>query len=131
MDSFTNSFEFSLPQKEGFDRSAFRAAVLGLEIWIPEITALLPVKNISATGIALDGGGDFTYQKGDSFTFDLLLNKKLFIAGLAAHVMRVLDNGRVGCAFAELDKRKEAKLDKLVLEVQKRLIALKRAREAK
>ena len=66
------------------------------------------------------------FTEGQSIEFDLLINKKVFLNKLTAKVMRVLDKGIIGCNFEGVDHRKEVKLDKLVLEVQKRLIAIKK-----
>lgn len=66
------------------------------------------------------------FTEGEHIEFELHLNKKLFLSGVTAKVMRVLDNGLIGCNFENLDHRKEARLDKLVLEVQKRMIELKK-----
>ena len=63
-------------------------------------------------------------------SFDLLLNKRLFLGDLKGKVMRVLDKGIIGCNFEPMDRRQEIKLDKLVLEVQKRLIELRKAKRA-
>ena len=43
--------------------------------------------------------------------------------------MRVIsEKGIIGCVFHDMDRRQEIKLDKLVLEVQKRLIELRKAK---
>jgi hypothetical protein len=58
----------------------------------------------------------------------LKIKDKVFLDELKVKAMRVLNNGLVGFNFQELDRRKQIKLDKLVLEVQKRLIAYKKAK---
>ena len=85
--------------------------------------------DLSALGLAfMDESKSFT--EGKVIEFDLLISKKVFLSKLTVKVMRILDKGLTGCNFEGVPPRKEAKLDKLVLEVQKRMIALKKkARE--
>jgi len=110
-------------------RQAFRTRVPGLDVRV--ITKAgpqdFPVSDISATGFAF-ADTPRNYSSGMEFSFDLLLGKRLFLGDLKAKVMRVLDKGIIGCNFMEMDRRQEIKLDKLVLEVQKRLIELRKAK---
>jgi len=112
-------------------RQAYRTRVPGLDIRINTKKGPLdfPVSDISASGFAFEDNPR-GYSSGLEFTFDLLLSKKLFLGDLKAKVMRVLDRGIIGCNFMEMDRRQEIKLDKLVLEVQKRLIELRKAKRA-
>ncbi|MEW5771940.1 MAG: PilZ domain-containing protein [Thermodesulfobacteriota bacterium] len=110
-------------------RRAFRAKVPGLKVAVPDRSASYDVMDLSAMGLAFRDDAK-SFKENTIITFDLYLNDKVFLAELTARVMRMLDNGLVGCNFEGNDHRKEARLDKLVLEVQKRLIALrKKARE--
>lgn len=110
-------------------RQAFRTRVPGLDIRINTKNGPLDfqVRDISATGFAF-ADNPRGYSSGLEFPFDLLLGKKLFLGDLRAKVTRVLDNGIIGCNFLPMDRRQEIKLDKLVLEVQKRLIELRKAK---
>lgn len=110
-------------------RRAFRAKIPGLKVVVPAKNKGYDVVDLSAMGLAFrDETRDF--KENVIITFDLCLNDKVFLSELTARVMRVLGNGLIGCNFEGNDHRKEARLDKLVLEVQKRLIALrKKARE--
>jgi len=121
-------FEIKVDEEDKL-RQAYRTRVPGLDIRINTKKGPLdfPVQDISATGFAfLDNPRG--YSSGMEFTFDLLLSKKLFLGELNAKVMRVLDKGIIGCNFMAMDRRQEIKLDKLVLEVQKRLIELRKAK---
>ncbi len=110
-------------------RRAFRAKVPGLQVAVPAKQAAYDVVDLSAMGLAFRDDTK-SFKENTIITFDLHLNGKVFLAELTARVMRVLANGIIGCNFEGNDHRKEARLDKLVLEVQKRLIALrKKARE--
>jgi c-di-GMP-binding flagellar brake protein YcgR len=88
------------------------------------------VGDLSATGLSLNAAkGEL--QEGESIEMDLFLNNKLFLSGIKARVMRILDDGTAGCNFETMEQRKEERLDKLVLEVQKRLIAMRKAARKK
>ncbi len=110
-------------------RQAYRTRVPGLDVRV--VTQVgpqdFPVSDISATGFAFTDNPR-NYSSGMEFSFDLLLGKRLFLGNLKAKVMRVLDKGIIGCNFMEMERRQEIKLDKLVLEVQKRLIELRKAK---
>lgn len=121
-------FEIKMDGDDSF-RQAYRTRVPGLDVRV--ITQSGPqdfsVLDISATGFAF-ADNPRNYSSGMIFSFDLLLNKRLFLGDLKAKVMRVLDKGIIGCNFEAMDRRQEIKLDKLVLEVQKRLIELRKAK---
>lgn len=118
------NFEFTLDGDES-SRRAFRTQVPGLEAWIRERQQGYSVKDISAAGFALHiTSGSFS--QGETVHMDLLLSKRLYIGELPCQVVRVLEDGIVGFEFLPLDIKQEARLDKLVLEVQKRSIAKKR-----
>ncbi|WP_461209901.1 PilZ domain-containing protein [Desulfocurvus sp. DL9XJH121] len=121
-----SDFDFSIGGEEkGAPRRAFRAKIPGLTIHVPDKGKSYAVADLSAMGLAfMDESRGF--KEGQVVEFDLLISKKVFLSKLTVKVMRLLDNGLVGCNFEGVDYRKEAKLDKLVLEVQKRMIALKK-----
>lgn len=110
-------------------RQAYRTRVPGLDVRIITKSGPqdFPVSDISATGFAFTDNPR-NYSSGMVFSFDLLLSKRLFLGDLKGKVMRVLDKGIIGCNFESMDRRQEIKLDKLVLEVQKRLIELRKAK---
>jgi hypothetical protein len=121
-------FDVRMPNDDDQLRKAFRTRVPGLFIRITDTGREYQVKDLSASGFAILEENRL-FKEGQSFQFDLLLAKKLFLTQITGKVMRVLDNGIVGCNFAGLDRRQEMKLDKLVLEVQKRLIELRKAKK--
>jgi len=111
-------------------RQAYRTRVPGLDVRVvtkagPQDFAVL---DISATGFAFSDNPR-GYSPGMILSCDLLLGKRLFLGDLKAKVMRVLDQKNIiGCNFETMERRQEIKLDKLVLEVQKRLIELRKAK---
>jgi c-di-GMP-binding flagellar brake protein YcgR len=106
-------------------RKTFRTQAPGVTARVEGCKEPFQVKDISAGGFAILDK-EQTFTQGQTAKVDLLVKDKLFLGGLDMRVMRVLDNGIVGCNFENIDERQEARLDKLVLEVQKRLIAQRR-----
>jgi c-di-GMP-binding flagellar brake protein YcgR len=121
-------FTLNMPNEDDRLRQAFRTRIPGADGRVSGTDRIYEVKDLSATGFAL-GCSDGSFKEGQEFKVDLLLNRKPFITEIGAKVMRVLANGIVGCNFLGLDRRQQIKLDKLVLEVQKRLIAMRKAKK--
>ena len=118
-------FEINVPDDDDQLRKAFRTRVPGLNVRFPALKRVFEVKDLSATGFAvLDP--DKGFKENQPLEMELLIKKKLFLGEVNAIVMRVLDNGIIGINFVDLERQKQAKLDKLVLEVQKRLIELRK-----
>lgn len=124
-----SDFEFSLPGGEG-RRRAFRTRVPGLTVRVSGQGDTYEVKDLSATGLAILMGQDGGFQEGDLLSVDLLLGGRLYVAGLPVRVVVIVDDIVAGCNFEELDRRQEARLDRLVLEVQKRLIVLTKSQQS-
>ena len=106
-------------------RKAFRTKVPGLNVRFPALKKVYEVKDLSATGFAILEP-EKVFKEGQTLDAELLIKTKLFLKDVPCIVMRVLDNGIIGINFVDLERQKQAKLDKLVLEVQKRLIALRK-----
>ena len=118
-------FDLHLPEEEERLRKAFRTKVPGLAARFPGLGTALEVADLSATGFAvMDPARRF--KEKDTLDVELRIKDKLFLGGAKAMVMRTLDSGIVGLNFVDLERQKQIKLDKLVLEVQKRLIALRK-----
>lgn len=126
-----DDFKFSLPGLDQEKRNAFRATIPGLEAYVRERRKYYVIHDLSATGMGIKVDPGQGFKEGMSFDCDLYLNKRLYLGGLRATIMRITSKMIAGCEFAVMDTRKEARLDKLVLEVQKRLIALRKARKQK
>ncbi|MGE4296435.1 MAG: PilZ domain-containing protein [Desulfovibrionaceae bacterium] len=124
-----NEFSFQLSDDAKGSRAAYRARVPGLEAWVEKHSFSFSVMDLSAAGIGLMDSNQLL-TAGELLEFDLLLNKKLILSRCTARVMRILNNGLAGCTFEALDRHQEALLDKLVLEVQKRMIALRKTKAA-
>lgn len=121
-------FDITLKWDEGH-RRAFRTSVPGLTVRIGGSPKDIAVKDFSATGIAVAAGSGWS-DTDSTVKIKLLLNGKLFLDDLKARVVRLADAGIIALDFMELDRRKQGRLDKLALEVQKRIIDLKKRKKA-
>ena len=122
-------FDFTLPEESSAKRQSFRVTVPGLEIRIKEKKTYYPVRDLSAGGVSF-ASGQHTFRMTEMVLLDITLNKKLFIPEVEAKVVRV-GKGVTAVAFQKMEFEKECKLDKLVVEVQKRVIELKKKKRQK
>lgn len=120
-------FKISIPSEDERMRQAYRTRVPGFLACFVKPEACCPVKDLSATGFAIVDDQQH-FAEGRQYEVQLKIKEKVFLDELKVQAMRVMENGLVGFNFQELDRRKQIKLDKLVLEVQKRLIAHKKAK---
>ncbi|WP_035065427.1 PilZ domain-containing protein [Nitratidesulfovibrio termitidis] len=125
-----DDFDFTLPSDNEGERRAYRTSVPGLEASVAGKDGTFPVENVSSVGIAMHAPGH-AFAEGEDLRVDLLIQGRPYITALPAKVARLGDGGLVGCEFASPDFWQEARLDKLVLEVQKRMIAQRRAESEK
>ncbi|MBG3876582.1 PilZ domain-containing protein [Desulfovibrio oxamicus] len=125
-----DDFDFTLPSDVEGERRAYRTSVPGLEASVAGKDGTFPVENVSAVGIAMHAPGH-AFAEGEDLRVDLLIMGKPYITALPARVARLGEGGLVGCELASPDFWQEARLDKLVLEVQKRMIAQRKAESEK
>ncbi len=121
-----DDFAFHLTGGEG-TRRAFRAHVNGLAVLLRECDCKYSVKDISATGFALIAD-TVPFQLGQELRADVLVGPHAYLADVACRIVRQ-GEGLVAFDFLSLDREQEARLDKLVLEIQKHAIS-KRQTEA-
>ena len=114
--------KITLPGEEGKARKAYRAEIPGLAVVLSPGKERLPLKDLSYSGFAAEDTGQIlaadTEQKAD-----LVIRNKLVLVGVTIKVVRIIKPGLVGCIFLNLNHQEETRLDKLILEVQKRRIA--------
>ena len=123
-------FTFELVGESG-RRQAHRERVRGLTARIEGREDVFTVHDVSVSGLALVDA-ERALRHGDAFRLSLAIAGKALICGLPAMVVRECgpDRELAGVAFGTLSSRQEAWLDKLVLEIQKRRIDLRKARAA-
>lgn len=122
--NITDGITFSLEQPES-QRDAFRALVRGLQVRILENNAVHDIHDISGIGCRLDACNE-TYTTGRILHLHLEVKGKVILADIQARVVRCTPDAIVACSFQELTRSQEYALDKLVLEIQKRQIAMRR-----
>jgi hypothetical protein len=117
-----DDFSFVFPGDGKSKRGAYRVSFPGLAIRILGRNIPYAVIDLSATGLAYrDEEQSFTL--GQKIRLDLCVRDKIWVEGLAAKLVRIRDNGMAACVFEDLTTDQERLLDKLTLEIQKRLIA--------
>lgn len=114
-------YSFVFPGETESKRQAYRVAVRGLSIRIDGREEVCPVMDLSATGLA------FVDQKqslslGENITLDLYVKDRVWQEKIAAKVVRVWNQGMTACVFENMSRHQEQAMDKLTLEIQKRLI---------
>ncbi|WP_031482122.1 PilZ domain-containing protein [Maridesulfovibrio frigidus] len=110
-------------------RGAFRTSVPGLAIKVEGYPEPFSVKDFSVNGLAFSAG-DVDFEVNTNLEVDLVLGKKEILVGITLGVVRNIGKGLMGCVFVDLDKYQEERLDKLVLEIQKRMILLRKKKGA-
>lgn len=116
-----NELEFTYLFESAIKRCGFRTKVPGLVALLHGPPASFSVNDISAGGLCVRDP-DGLLVLGSAVTLDLELVGKSFLRDARAKVSRHQD-GLAGLYFVELTRRQEERLDKLVLEVQKRAIS--------
>lgn len=116
-----DDFSFVFPGDGESKRQAYRVHFPGLSIRVQGRNMPYPVIDLSATGLAYrDDEQAFTL--GQKIRLDLYVKDKAWVEGVRAKLVRIRDNGVTACVFEDLTKPQERLLDKLTLEIQKRLI---------
>ena len=111
-------------------RKTPRTTIPGLAVRRQDEGAEYAVRDLSSSGFALlDPAGGFA--EGDSAPFDLFLMGKPIVQGVGAKVVRLIANGLVGFDFESLAPHQEERLERLVLDVKKRRLALGRAKASR
>ncbi|MFP4657583.1 MAG: PilZ domain-containing protein [Desulfonatronovibrionaceae bacterium] len=118
--------DFSIDYEFDNARRAYRVKIPGLFAELEGISGRFPVLDISSTGIALFiEGMEKGLERGQSVVVALYLKERLLMQGLEALIVRFMDNG-MALEFTGLTLRQEIRLDKIVLESQKKRIELKK-----
>lgn len=107
-------------------RGAFRIEAPGLVAHVRGVGTFV-VRDVSVKGLCLVDAAELVGRT-ETFDCDLELSGKMIITGLPARTAWQGDEGEVGLSFENLPLRRELLVDKLVLDMQKRLIAQKKSR---
>jgi hypothetical protein len=110
-------------------RDAFRVPVPELSVELHGSGQRYSVKNLSAVGVALLDGAT-AFELGQEVVLDFHLAATPVVAEVRAEVSRLdAGSGLAALHFKGLDRRRQSLLDKLILEVQKRIISLRKVGE--
>ncbi len=116
-----NELEFTYLFESAIKRKGFRTKVPGLMAELHGFPAPFSVNDISAGGLCIKDPDGLVAIDG-VVTLDLALMEKHLLSDVRAKVSRHQE-GLAGLFFEDLTRRQEERLDKLVLEVQKRAIS--------
>ena len=120
-------FDFHYTGPENKNRVTYRVSIQDALVHIEGHAAPYALSNISASGLAFYAP-DAGFNHGEELIADITGKKRGFLKGLKLEIVRVnRKEGIVACKMVDLDSDNEALIDKLVLEVQKRELARKRA----
>lgn len=120
-----NTLDFSFESACRSDRKVYRAAVQGISAALEDPPLAVQVRDVSTFGVSF-AAQTHAFHVGQRVRVSLYIGNRLFLRSLDAHIVRLIENGYVACEFIDLSRRQEFAMDKLVLEVQKRLILLHR-----
>lgn len=93
-------------------RQAFRAVPPGLTVRLEGTLDSFGVNDISAGGVCITMP-EPRFEKGRLLRLDLLIAGRLFLKGMESLVVRAVP-GECACAFQNLTRHQELKLDKLI-----------------
>ncbi len=119
----SKEMQFSLQNDSPTHRHAYRAHVRGINVRVDEEPELYQLVDVSATGCSFHTPQPIC-REGDLLTLQLEVRQRPILAGLEVRVVRIIKENLVACTFENLSSKQEYALDKLVLEIQKRVIAM-------
>ncbi len=123
MERNTN-FDFTLREVNS-NRHAFRAHVYGIEVRVNKGKEAYTLMDVSVSGCSFKVPA-MLYNPKDVLFLQLEVRGRVILTGIEARVVRIISEDIVACTFKGLTSKQEYALDKLVLEIQKRIIALNR-----
>jgi c-di-GMP-binding flagellar brake protein YcgR len=121
----TGDMGFFLESGNNVSRAAYRVNVEGISARTPK-GDIFALRDLSFTGMGLNAKLP-TSAEGTVVLMDILISDKLYISHVKCKIVRCMSDGVVACQFVDVSHAIEVKLDKLVLELQKRRIAEKQS----
>lgn len=119
------SVEYPNDGHRDHQRRAVRVHLPGLTVWVLEREAFYSVVDLSTFGLAFKDESK-SFQSGQTFTVDVHVQGKVWVAGLDAKIVKIRDGILVACTFPNMSKLQEQRMDKLSLEIQKRWIKIRK-----
>ena len=111
-------------------RKAYRVSIPNLKIKIKDRPGEFEALDISVSGVAfsLKENDNQGLETDQDVEISLIIRQKVFLKELQGKLVKVTDTF-AACEFGDIPLKQEALLDKLVLEIQKRMIELKRKKK--
>lgn len=127
-----DKFDIVYPSHHGL-RGAFRASLPGLTVRFANGNEF-EVRDLSSGGLGFVCPNgvppELSLVPGESLTLTLCVGGKPYVSHLLGRVVRISPDGVVAMAYPGLERDQERRLDKLILEIQKRIIAKRKAEDA-
>lgn len=125
-----NPDDFTIEYTPNSRRSAFRVTYPNLFVRLEPKEHLYPIHDISAVGVCFQTNDHEldNAQKNDVLRIAIVQGTNQVLARLNFQCVHV-SKSCVGGAFVDVDRRTEAQLDKLILEIQKQQILKEKTRQ--
>ena len=133
-EDFSTDLSFSLPEEYSSEkrRASVRVRPMGMRVRLTgrDEVSFFEVDDISAGGLHMKSPARL-FAAGQNIVLDIFVLDRCCIGALKARIVRSTENG-CAVAFETLSRDQELRLDKIVLEMQKRAIAqLKKEQQEK
>ncbi|MDR0467039.1 MAG: PilZ domain-containing protein [Deltaproteobacteria bacterium] len=122
VENHCSTLDFRIALNSPHGRERFRVYINGLSLLLDDVEQTFNIRDISSTGCNLCAEAK-SLAVGRTFDGDLHIGGAGYIAGIKVKIVRHVANNSVACIFRALTRQQEIKLDKLLLEIQKRDIA--------
>ncbi|WP_045215280.1 PilZ domain-containing protein [Desulfonatronovibrio magnus] len=128
MDMFNDQLQ--IDYESSSPRKAYRVAVPNLKAKIKNMPEEFPALDISAGGMALSLSHmkEHGLEEGLEVELSILIKNRVFLDEIKGKIVKIDDN-MAACQFSEITLRQEARLDKLILEVQKKMLEFHRKKK--
>ncbi len=118
-------YDFFIDEDGNSNRHSYRAHVYGIEARVNKKSTCYGLSDISVSGCSFKVPM-IEWSINERFVLQLEVKGRIILGGIKARMVRATQNNVVACSFEGLSEKQEYALDKLVLEIQKRIIALNR-----
>ena len=129
-DSRYDALDFYIEQHSKHQRGSYRVATHGLTLYLDDVAQTFDIRDLSAHGCSLHASAALL-TVGRIFNGDLTIGSTRYLKDITITVIRHIANHSVACVFRALSRQQEIRLDKLLLELQKRSIAIHTSRRKK
>ena len=112
--------DFEYEPAQGGKRRVYRALAPGLTVRFSGQDSIFSIADLSAGGMSVRLPNEHGFEMGQEYTATFQIKNKLIVPTLTVRILRLdPEKNLAAFAFASLNDRQEAMLDKLVLALQK------------